>query len=42
MLHQGMLKNGYCGSGMSYEFYLNDPRKTPPDKLETQISVHLK
>lgn len=24
-------------TGISYEFYLNDPAVTPPDKLETQI-----
>jgi flavin reductase (DIM6/NTAB) family NADH-FMN oxidoreductase RutF/effector-binding domain-containing protein len=36
-LNQWMLKNGYNGTGVSYEFYLNNPQRIPPDKLETQI-----
>ena len=34
--------NGYEPSGIAYEFYLNDPEKTPPDKLQTQILFLLK
>ncbi len=30
------------GTGVSYEFYLNDPANTPPDKLQTQILFPLK
>lgn len=41
-LHQWMLKNEYIGTGVSYEFYLNDPQRTPPEKLETQIVFPLK
>ena len=29
--------NGYQATGASYEFYLNDPEETPPEKLQTQI-----
>jgi len=34
--------NGYKPSGIAYEFYLNDPGDTPPDKLQTQILFLLK
>lgn len=37
VLNQWMLENDYDSAGVSYEFYLNDPQKTPPDKLKTQI-----
>ncbi len=30
-------ENGFQPTGVSYEFYLNDPEDTPPEKLETQI-----
>lgn len=41
-LQQWMLENNYNGAGVRYEFYLNDPQNTPPDKLETQIVLPLK
>ncbi len=34
--------NGYKPSGIAYEFYLNDPDKTPPNKLQTKIQFLLK
>ena len=34
--------NGYEPSGIAYEFYLNDPNKTPPNKLQTKIQFLLK
>jgi effector-binding domain-containing protein len=30
-------ENGYKMTGVSYEFYLNDPQETPPEALQTQI-----
>ncbi len=30
---------GYSMTGVSYEFYLNDPREVPEEKLETQIMI---
>lgn len=41
-LNQWILKNGYEGTGVTYEFYLNDPQKTPPAKLETEVIIPLK
>ncbi len=41
-LHQWMLMNDYEATGVSYEFYLNDPQTTPPDMLETQLVRPLK
>jgi effector-binding domain-containing protein len=35
-------ENGRQGTGVSYEFYLNDPENTPSDKLQTQILFPLK
>ncbi len=35
-------KNSYEPSGITYEFYLNDPGTTPPDKLQTEIFMPLK
>ncbi len=35
--HEFIQANGFRGSGTVYEFYLNDPSNTPPDKLETLI-----
>lgn len=40
-LHQWILKNSHCNTGISYEYYLNDPEETPPDKLETLIVIPL-
>jgi len=34
--------NGYEPSGIAYEFYLNDPDKTRPNKLQTKIQFLLK
>ena len=42
LLNQWMLKNGYEGTGVSYEYYLNDPQITQHDKLETQIVIPIK
>jgi flavin reductase (DIM6/NTAB) family NADH-FMN oxidoreductase RutF/effector-binding domain-containing protein len=36
-LQQWLQANGYAASDVSYDFYLNDPQVTPPDKLETEI-----
>ncbi len=36
-LEQWLHANGYVTTGVSYDFYLNDPQVTPPDKLETEI-----
>ncbi len=30
-------EKGYTPTGVSYEFYLNDPQQTPPQELQTQI-----
>lgn len=32
-----ILANGYTASGVSYEFYLNDPEHTPESELLTKI-----
>ncbi len=34
--------NGYEATGVTYEFYLNDPTETPPAELQTQIILPLK
>ena len=39
-LAKWMEDNGYEGTGVSYELYLNDPRETPP--AQTQIIFPLK
>lgn len=39
-LAQWMADNGYEATGVSYEYYLNDPRETPP--AQTQIVFPLK
>ena len=36
-LEQWLHANGHVTTGVSYDFYLNDPQVTPPDKLETEI-----
>ena len=36
-LEQWLQANSYAASDVSYDFYLNDPQVTPPDKLETEI-----
>lgn len=35
-------KHGYDIKGVAYEFYLNDPTDTPPEKLQTKICFPLK
>ncbi len=35
-------EKGLEPTGLSYEFYLNDPSETPPDKLKTEIYFPLK
>jgi len=41
-LTQYVKERGYEPTGVSYEFYLNDPENTPQDELETQILFPLK
>jgi effector-binding domain-containing protein len=35
-------EQGFEPTGVSYEFYLNDPEETPPENLQTQIVFPLK
>jgi effector-binding domain-containing protein len=35
-------EQGFEPTGVSYEFYLNDPEETPPEELQTQIVFPLK
>jgi len=37
-----MAENGYEGTGVGYEVYLNDPDVTPPEALLTQVMFALK
>jgi effector-binding domain-containing protein len=37
-----MKDNGYEATGVSYEFYLNDPNEVSPKDLKTQIAFPLK
>jgi effector-binding domain-containing protein len=32
-----MKSKGYEVTGVCYEIYLNDPQRTPPESLQTQI-----
>jgi effector-binding domain-containing protein len=41
-LFQWVEENGYEVAGAPYEMYLNDPRETPPEELQTQILFPLK
>ena len=41
-LFQWIKDNGYEAAGVAYEMYLNDPTKTPPQELKTQILFLLK
>ncbi|MFX1450114.1 MAG: GyrI-like domain-containing protein, partial [Promethearchaeota archaeon] len=41
-LTEWIKNNGYETTGVAYEIYLNDPRETPPQELETQIMFPLK
>jgi len=36
-LTEYVIEQGYEPTGVSYEFYLNDPEETPPEQLKTQI-----
>lgn len=41
-IYQFSKENGYALGNCSYEYYLNDPRETPKDKLETKVIVPIK
>jgi len=41
-LTQFVKEQGYEPTGVSYEFYLNDPEETPQEKLQTQIIFPLR
>ena len=41
-LMQWVAKEGHETTGVSYEFYLNDPDQTPPRELMTQIAFPLR
>ena len=41
-LIQFVKEQGYEPTGISFEFYLNDPGETPQDQLQTQIAFPLK
>ena len=40
-LEQWLSANGHCITGATYEIYLNDPRTTAPESLETEIMFPL-
>ena len=42
VLMQWVVREGHEATGVSYEFYLNDPNQTPPEELMTQIVFPLK
>ncbi|MBA3073532.1 MAG: GyrI-like domain-containing protein [Anaerolineae bacterium] len=37
--HEFMHAKGFVGTGLVYEFYINDPSVTPPDKWETLVLI---
>lgn len=37
-----MAENGHEGSGVFYEFYLNDPNQVAPDEVKTAVVIPLK
>ncbi len=41
-LERWLEEQGHTAAGPAYQFYLNDPRTTAPDKLETEIVFLLK
>lgn len=41
-LQKWLNDNALTPTGIAYEFYLNDPQTTPPEKLETQVVFPLK
>ena len=41
-LSDWMAEHGHVPVGVAYEFYLNDPGETPPEKLITKIMFPLK
>jgi effector-binding domain-containing protein len=42
VLMDWMRAHGYEGTGVAYEFYLNDPAHTPPHALRTEIVFPIK
>ena len=42
MLAKWMEAKGFEGTGEAYEFYLNDPSETPPERLRTRIICPIK
>lgn len=40
-LMQWIKENGYTPTGVAYEFYLNDPSRTPETELQTRIAFPL-
>jgi effector-binding domain-containing protein len=36
-LQTWLKEHGYAATGVSYEFYLNDPQQVPPQELQTQV-----
>lgn len=41
-LMEWMAENNHEGTGIAYEFYLNDPDEVEPEKLQTDILFQLK
>lgn len=41
-LHRWMAEKGYESASGYYELYLNDPQKTPPEALKTEVFTLLK
>ena len=41
-LGEWIKQSGYEATGISYEYYLNDPSSTPPEQLQTRIIFPLK
>ena len=41
-LNRYVVERGLEATGIAYEFYLNDPEKTPPEELQTEILFPLK
>jgi effector-binding domain-containing protein len=42
VLNEWLKANQLQGTGIAYEFYLNDPAVTPPEALKTEIAMPLK
>ena len=41
-LNEWLSDNQLQGTGVAYEFYLNDPAVTPPEDLKTEVAMPLK